>query len=93
MSDAGLGALDRALPGEPGARLYIWQRRARNLRPRRHGGATLFQNVRIFDGKSAALSAPSNVLVKGNTIERISVTPITVERMPTSASSRRTGAC
>ena len=42
-------------------------------------GATLFQNVRIFDGKSAALSAPSNVLVRGNTIERISVSPITVE--------------
>lgn len=40
---------------------------------------TLFQNVRIFDGKSAALSAPSNVLVKGNTIERISVNPITVD--------------
>jgi imidazolonepropionase-like amidohydrolase len=36
------------------------------------GGATLFQNVRIFDGKNAALSAPSSVLVKGNTIEQIS---------------------
>jgi imidazolonepropionase-like amidohydrolase len=43
------------------------------------GSATLFQNVRIFDGKSAALSAPSNVLVKGNTIERISANPITVD--------------
>ncbi len=43
------------------------------------GGVTLFQNVRIFDGKSAALSAPSNVLVKGNTIERISTNPITVD--------------
>jgi len=42
-------------------------------------GATLFQNVRIFDGKSAALSAPSNVLVRGNIIERISVTPIAVD--------------
>jgi hypothetical protein len=42
-------------------------------------GATLFQNVRIFDGKSAALSAPSNVLVRGNTIERISADPISVE--------------
>ncbi|MFY9600319.1 MAG: amidohydrolase family protein [Pseudolabrys sp.] len=41
--------------------------------------ATLFQNVRIFDGKSATLSAPSNVLVRNNTIERISVSPITVE--------------
>ncbi len=37
-----------------------------------NGGATLFQNVRIFDGKNAALSAPSSVLVKGNTIEQIS---------------------
>ena len=41
--------------------------------------ATLFQNVRIFDGKSAALSAPSNVLVRGNIIERISASPITVD--------------
>ncbi|MGC1680482.1 MAG: amidohydrolase family protein [Pseudolabrys sp.] len=42
-------------------------------------GATLFQNVRIFDGKSAALSAPSNVLVRGNIIERISPAPIAVD--------------
>jgi len=42
-------------------------------------GATLFQNVRIFDGKSAALSTPSNVLVRGNIIERISLTPIAVD--------------
>ncbi len=41
--------------------------------------ATLFQNVRIFDGKSATLSAPSNVLVRGSTIERISLAPITVD--------------
>jgi imidazolonepropionase-like amidohydrolase len=34
--------------------------------------ATLFQNVRIFDGKSATLSSPSSVLVRGNTIEQIS---------------------
>jgi imidazolonepropionase-like amidohydrolase len=40
--------------------------------------ATLFENVRIFNGKSAALSAPSNVLVSGNTIERISVGRISV---------------
>src|SRR5580704_15757780 len=40
---------------------------------------TLFENVRIFDGRSATLSAPSNVLVRGNTIARISVSPITVE--------------
>ncbi len=40
---------------------------------------TLFENVRIFDGKSAALSAASNVLVRGNTIARISSAPITGE--------------
>lgn len=39
--------------------------------------ATLFQNVRIFDGKSTNLSGPSNVLVRGNVIERISADPIT----------------
>ena len=44
------------------------------------GGFTLFQNVRIFDGKSAVLSAPSNVLVRGNKIETISPQPIAVDR-------------
>ena len=34
--------------------------------------AVLLQNVRIFDGKSASLSAPSHVLVRGEVIERIS---------------------
>jgi imidazolonepropionase-like amidohydrolase len=38
--------------------------------------AVLFQNVRVFDGKHTALSAPSNVLVRGDKIERISVAPI-----------------
>src|SRR5271156_3931219 len=47
--------------------------------PPTNAGATLFQNVRIFDGKGGALSAPSSVLVKGNIIERISTTPIAVE--------------
>ena len=42
-------------------------------------GVTLYQNVRIFDGKSTELSPPSNVLVRGNTIERIAVSPITVD--------------
>jgi imidazolonepropionase-like amidohydrolase len=37
---------------------------------------TLFQNVRIFDGRSASLSAPSHVLVRGEIIERISAAPI-----------------
>ena len=38
--------------------------------------ATLFQNVRIFDGRSERLSPPSNVLVVGNTIRTISTAPI-----------------
>ncbi|HEY6675215.1 MAG TPA: amidohydrolase family protein, partial [Terrimicrobium sp.] len=38
--------------------------------------ATLFQNVRVFDGKSGFLSEPQSVLVRGNTIERISADPI-----------------
>src|ERR1700686_2215598 len=47
--------------------------------PPANPGATLFQNVRIFDGKGASLSAPSNVLIKGNVIERISTAPIAAE--------------
>ncbi|MGM4887173.1 amidohydrolase family protein [Tardiphaga sp. 20_F10_N6_6] len=39
-------------------------------------GDVLLENVRIFDGRSATLSAPSNVLIKGNLIERISTAPI-----------------
>ncbi len=41
--------------------------------------AVLFQNVRVFDGKSDALSAPSNVLVRNNKIEKISTTAITAD--------------
>jgi imidazolonepropionase-like amidohydrolase len=41
--------------------------------------ATLFEQVRIFDGTGKALSAPSHVLVRGNRIEKISATPIPVE--------------
>ncbi|MBI2738630.1 MAG: amidohydrolase family protein [Rhodospirillales bacterium] len=48
--------------------------------PPPQGGTTLFENVRIFDGKGAALSAPTNVLVRGNKIERIATQPITVDR-------------
>lgn len=40
----------------------------------------LFENVRVFDGTSSALSAPSNVLVRGNIIERITTSPIPVDR-------------
>jgi len=39
---------------------------------------TLFQNVRIFDGTKGELSPPSSLLVRGNKIERISATPLSV---------------
>lgn len=38
--------------------------------------STLFQNVRVFNGKNGTLSPPSNVLVSGNTIAQISAGPI-----------------
>ena len=50
----------------------------------------LFENVRIFDGKGAALSAPSNVLVKGNVIERISTDPVEAEGAERIAGNGRT---
>jgi imidazolonepropionase-like amidohydrolase len=40
----------------------------------------LFENVRIFDGKSHTLSDSMNVLVRGNTIDKISKDTITIER-------------
>ncbi len=50
----------------------------------------LFENVRIFDGKGAALSAPSNVLVKGNVIEQISTDLIEAEGAQRVAGNGRT---
>ena len=44
------------------------------------GAVVLFENVRIFDGKSDTLSASMNVLVRGNTIEKISKDPIPADR-------------
>jgi imidazolonepropionase-like amidohydrolase len=44
------------------------------------GAVTLFENVRVFDGKSGTLSAASNVLVRGNKIETISTQPIPTDR-------------
>lgn len=41
---------------------------------------TVIANVRIFDGKNEHLSPLSNVLVRGNTIEKISTDPIPVDR-------------
>jgi imidazolonepropionase-like amidohydrolase len=52
--------------------------RAQGDRPE-NAVAALFENVRIFDGRSNSLSAPSGVLVKGNIIERISSAPIAAE--------------
>ena len=40
----------------------------------------VFENVRIFDGTRPSLSAPSNVLVRGNIIEKISTGPIPTDR-------------
>ncbi|NDL63808.1 metal-dependent hydrolase family protein [Acerihabitans arboris] len=40
---------------------------------------TLFQDVRIFDGKNTALSGPANVLVKDGVVSRISADPIAVD--------------
>jgi imidazolonepropionase-like amidohydrolase len=41
--------------------------------------AVVFQNVRIFDGRNGTLSAPSNVLVRDNKIEKISTAAITAD--------------
>jgi imidazolonepropionase-like amidohydrolase len=60
---AGLGLNSLALPA-----------RAQGARPK----ATLFENVRIFDGVADKLSGPMNVLVIGNLIKSISAAPITV---------------
>jgi len=40
------------------------------------GRVTIFENVRIFDGKSAQLSPPRHVLVVDNRIRGISATPL-----------------
>lgn len=41
---------------------------------------TLFQDVRIFDGQSETLSEPSDVLIRGNIIDRISTKPIRLDK-------------
>jgi imidazolonepropionase-like amidohydrolase len=43
----------------------------------------LFNNVRVFDGRNPSLSKPTNVLVRGNLIEKISEAPIATDRMAT----------
>jgi imidazolonepropionase-like amidohydrolase len=44
------------------------------------GAVTLFQNVRVFDGKSEQLTGPMHVLVRGNKIEKISAQLIATDR-------------
>src|ERR1700760_2746893 len=51
----------------------IW---ATSLDAQERVAVTLIENVRIFDGTHATLSAPSSVLIRGNIIERISTAPI-----------------
>ena len=47
--------------------------------------AILFRNVKIFDGKSGALTAPSNVLVRDGKIATISTADITATGQTTAA--------
>jgi imidazolonepropionase-like amidohydrolase len=58
----------------------IWENHAYSQGPSAAPASVLFQNVRIFDGKSDQLSEPRNVLVRGNKIERISKQPIPIDR-------------
>ena len=48
--------------------------------PAAPSAVALFENVRVFDGTNERLSPPTNVLVRGNKIERISTQPIEVDR-------------
>lgn len=48
-----------------------------------NGAIALFNNVRVFDGKGISLSEPTNVLVRGNLIDKISRAPIPVDRSAT----------
>ncbi|HML42308.1 MAG TPA: amidohydrolase family protein [Hyphomicrobium zavarzinii] len=43
---------------------------------------TLFENVRVFDGKSERLEEGMNVLIRGNTIEKISNDPLSTDGTP-----------
>ena len=45
-----------------------------------NAAVTLFNNARVFDGKSTSLSEPTNVLVRGKLIETISRAPIPIDR-------------
>jgi imidazolonepropionase-like amidohydrolase len=48
--------------------------------PRSAEPVTLFENVRIFDGRSDRLTERMNVLVRGNTIDTISTKTMSIDR-------------
>lgn len=50
------------------------------LHAQERSAVTLIENIRIFDGTHPLLSAPSNVLIRGNIIEKISTSPIPTDR-------------
>jgi imidazolonepropionase-like amidohydrolase len=52
--------------------------------------ATLFQNVRVFDGKSDSLSGATNVLIEGGTIAKIAPSITAPERAVVIAGEGRT---
>jgi imidazolonepropionase-like amidohydrolase len=60
------------------AALYLPNKAAAQSAPQ---PAVLFQDVRIFDGKSGSLSPPSSVLVRGNKIDKISAGPISIDNI------------
>ncbi len=50
----------------------------------------LFDNVRVFDGRSPTLTSPLNVLIDGNTIKSISTAPIEAQGAARIAGNGRT---
>ena len=65
-------SLRNGLAGLAAALLPLVAGAASSTAPQSAQTAVLFENVRVFDGTSARLSAPSNVLVVGNLIQSIS---------------------
>jgi imidazolonepropionase-like amidohydrolase len=60
---------------------YLPNRAAAEPDPPPPQSTVLFQDVRIFDGKSGSLSAPSSVLVRGNKIDKISAGPVSIDNI------------
>ena len=73
----------------PTRRIFLWLARGAvavaaiwvaSVDAQERSAVTLIENVRIFDGVHPALSAPSSVVIRGNTIEKISTSPIPTDR-------------